>query len=293
MTTATHRRVVVVLQGGLGNQLFQWCGGETIRKITGYPVLYDCELTFRRDIWGRHFELGRLIPAERRAPQQPGDGPWRSLLERAGGAFESNVMWRLGISALPLPAVVKIARWWPGSEVVCRSHFQLLDYLDAGTVGRIREAMNLTEENQSSDVAVHFRLLRDTHASGARAPEHNDTILPLDYYRACLRRVRAQFGAVRYRVFSDDGAIPENVFERGDQVVLDPPEHPGGAWDTLARMAACRHFIVANSTFSWWGAFLGRSQDKRVYAPEKWLFLAAAPSQKGIFPEDWLRIPAS
>jgi hypothetical protein len=286
-----HRRVIVVLQGGLGNQLFQLCAGETIRIRTGHSVCYECELMFRNEPYGRQFELQNMIPPEQRASVRSGRWVWPSLLfAKMQAVAEKHLMCRVGISSLPLSAALRIVNWWPGSEVVCRSHFQSLEFIDSACVERIRETMRLPPENRNSEVLVHFRQSRDLYASGAVAPDHANTVLGLDYYRECLRLVRERYGAVRFRVFSDQGAIPDGVFLPSDEVVLDCPRQLERAWDTLARMAACRHFIVANSTFSWWAAFLGRSPDKQIYAPGEWMFNQLAPPQRGIFPEGWRRV---
>ena len=280
---AIGRRVIVVLQGGLGNQLFQFCAGEAIARDTGCPVLYDAGSGFPEDPHGRRFELQRLIPIERLAREYPRG---LRLLERMEGAFERHLMRRLGISSLPREAVRRIVKWWPGSNVVCRSHFQLLEYLNAEITEQIRDAMDLTA-GVSDEVAVHFRLARDRDASGAPARDHSGTVLPLEYYRRCLRQVRCDCGATRFRVFSDTGGIPRGVFEAADEALPEEPRASGGAWDTLTRMASCRHFITANSTFSWWAAYLSRSPGKRIYAPKNWLFSSGAPAQRGISPVGW------
>jgi hypothetical protein len=56
-------------------------------------------------------------------------------------------------------------------------------------------------------------------------------------------------------------------------------------------MAACRHHILANSTFSWWGAWLNPSPDKIVVAPDPW-FRDASLDSRDIVPEGWLRLGA-
>lgn len=54
-------------------------------------------------------------------------------------------------------------------------------------------------------------------------------------------------------------------------------------------MSACRHHIIANSSFSWWGAWLNSSKDKIVVTPEKWFL--GGPTNDDILPADWLRVP--
>jgi hypothetical protein len=285
---SSERGVIVVLQGGIGNQLFQLCAGEAIRKRTGYSVFYDCELGFRHDSFGRRFELAHLVPPERRTAPPAGDGSWRSpLQERLAVTFEQRFMFKLGICAVPLSYTLAMARWWPASEVVCRGCFQSLEYLDSEIVDRIRQAMNLTCEDKGSEIAVHFRLARDRNRDGELAPEFSGTVLSRDYYRQALRQVRRALGSVCFRVFCDTGAIPENVFEAGDRVLLDRPLPGEPSSITLRRMARCSHFVIANSTFSWWAAYLSQAEGKIVYAPKRWHFHHGSPPQKGIFPDAW------
>lgn len=288
---SSERRVILILQGGIGNQLFQLCAGETIRKRTGYDVVYDCNIGFRSDPSGRQFELAHLIPPERQANPAPAGRRWRNpLQERLAVAVEQRLMFPRGISSLPLAAALGMVRWWPASEVVCRGCFQLLEYVDLETVQRIRTAMELRSGAFSREVAVHLRLARDLDRHGEKMPQHAGTVLGMSYYRHALAVVRADIPGARFRVFSDSGRIPGNLFEPGDKVVLDEPLQDEAPSQTLNRMARSGHFVIANSTFSWWAAYLGSAEGKRVFVPQDWLFKNQAPAQRGIFPDGWRRI---
>lgn len=108
----------------------------------------------------------------------------------------------------------------------------------------------------------------------------------LDYYRAAMRLMRERAGAPEFFVFSDDiGWAREAFAGETDCSFVDE------AWDSslcdMMLMAACRHHIIANSTYSWWGAWLNPRPDKVVVAPSRWF---ATGARNDIVPEGWIRL---
>jgi len=178
----------------------------------------------------------------------------------------------------------------PGSRLCPAISRGIPDYVDPETVERIRDALDIPPGNLSTEVAVHFRHARDLDRHGETLGDDAGTVLALDYYRRALREVRAAFGGTRFRVFSASGVIPDGVFEARDKVLLDEPLQDAPPSLTLSRMARCGHFVIANSTFGWWAAYLGVAKGKRIYVPRDWRFNKRAPAQRGIFPDGWRRI---
>jgi hypothetical protein len=88
----------------------------------------------------------------------------------------------------------------------------------------------------------------------------------------------------KFFVFSDDPAWCRTVF-RGDRFTICS----GSEHEDLAKMASCAHHIIANSTFSWWGAWLNPSPSKTVIAPRVWFGPAMTKyTTKDLFPEGWI-----
>ena len=89
------------------------------------------------------------------------------------------------------------------------------------------------------------------------------------YYEAARRYMKEHFGDCRFYLFTDDAEWGRQQ-ESEDTVYVDASEG-AGAYVDMALMSCCRHHIIANSSFSWWGAWLDENPDKTVIAPAKWL----------------------
>jgi hypothetical protein len=117
-------------------------------------------------------------------------------------------------------------------------------------------------------VSVHVR--RGDYLKASVGSVHG--ILEAGYYARALRLMAGALGAdMTLFVFSDDPAAAEAVIATvpGHRTVIvrGDPDRP---WEDMALMARCRHHIVANSSFSWWGAWLNPSADKVVIGPRLW-----------------------
>ena len=82
--------------------------------------------------------------------------------------------------------------------------------------------------------------------------------------------------------------IRENYEDNGRFVAVESGREENGYLD-MYLMSRCRHYIIANSSFSWWGAWLGASRDKRIIAPSKW---AQNQCYTDIYTENMVRISA-
>ena len=145
---------------------------------------------------------------------------------------------------------------------------------------------------EASRLPVSMHIRRGDYLKPVTAEVHG--ILDGSYYRRAANRIESALGGeVDYFVFSDDAAAAEQMLDflpnarlnhiRGD------PDRP---WEDMALMARCRHHVIANSSFSWWGAWLNQSRDKIVIAPRAW-FVSTELSKKDtndLYPAGWVLI---
>jgi hypothetical protein len=108
----------------------------------------------------------------------------------------------------------------------------------------------------------------------------------IDYYAAALELMRARLGRPLFHIFSDDPDWCRATFRDSDIVVVSKPN--GDAVDDLLAMARCRHHVIANSSFGWWGAWLGARADSIVVAPVPWF--SEAPLASDLLPSSWVRL---
>jgi hypothetical protein len=136
----------------------------------------------------------------------------------------------------------------------------------------------------SNSVCLHVRRGDYLHHNG----------LPLvcarSYYDNALEHMRRFVRKPQVFVFSDDIPWCRDAFAVPDIAFVDT-NGPGQAADDLRLMAACRHHIIANSSLSWWGAWLARHPGQIVIAPQPWL--TDVPSLADLLPAHWLKLPKS
>lgn len=107
-----------------------------------------------------------------------------------------------------------------------------------------------------------------------------------EYYITSMKKLEERVGAVKFFVFSDDPEWAREFFadKAYDCEIVDQNKGPA-SFNDLRLMSACNHNIIANSSFSWWGAWLNSKTDKTIIAPRQWM---KGVESTRIIPSDWL-----
>jgi len=286
--------VIVRLEGGLGNQLFQYAAGRTLALETDRQLLLDTS-AYREDRL-RSYQLDRFAIAAR--PLVAGDVPLFKLRRsRLRGIVPRR--WRYSIAREAFPARLPV--WSPAAGLDAGAPY-LIGYWQseryfAAAADTIRREFRLREPADQANgaildsiagcdaVALHVR--RGDYVSNPAATAYHG-LCGLEYYRAAIDRLSSVIARPHLFVFSDDLDWVRGHLDTGHPTTW--VGHNGQTpWEDLRLMAACRHFIIANSSFSWWGAWLGGWPGKRVIAPARW-FRADHGGEGEIVPAGWERI---
>lgn len=114
-----------------------------------------------------------------------------------------------------------------------------------------------------------------------------DWTIPIDYYYKSMETMKEKYPNATFYVFSDDVAwAKENLQNNKYQIKYIEHHYDNNPFDDIWLMSKCRHNIIANSSYSWWGAYLNGNKDKLVIAPQK----IQKTNNKDILPNTWMVI---
>lgn len=286
------KMIVVRLKGGLGNQLFQYAAGRALATRLNAPLKFD-NITSLSSGKARGLELDK---------------------------FEVNV--ELATKAevkkfIPFPGLYyhkPKAISLLGKNIFHEKHFEFDDdfnllrdpvYLDgywqspkyfesiASTIlseykikgNYLTNVKSKAVELQNSDtISVH---IRRGDFLNPKANAYHGT-LPLEYYKRAINILREKTANSTLCFFSDDIEWVKEQFKELDNIDFIS-SHTKSAIEDFFLMSSCRHNIIANSSFSWWAAWLNRNPGKIVIAPTNW-FAVSSIKTYDLFPPNWLRI---
>lgn len=294
--------VIVRLRGGLGNQLFQYAAGRTLAERHGVPLRYDArwyadprhQLTAVRTFDLPHFRTtGREASPDELAPfAYPADARfWTRLRCRLGRQLRGRRLWSCEqpgyageFARLPQPVLIE-------------GYFQDLRFFEPAAralAQDLRLGLELPANVRDKEAALRaapsvcIQVRRTDFVSDAATAQRHGSC-GTEYFRRAWGEILRGEPAARGFVFTDDHAWAVATFGAWPGVEVVGPEFDGPAYlHRFHLMTACRHFVIANSTWGWWAAWLGRDPAKRVVMPERWFADEAMNrAAAGLRPAGW------
>lgn len=285
--------------GGLGNQMFQYAAGRALSILRGVPLYLDVS---HFNGYGLHqgFELDKVFSCPVTLAE--------SEDVRAVLGWQST---RLARRILARPAlrnfrnchfvVEPYFHYWPGLCNVpvpsyLAGYWQSERYF-ADVKQTIRADFtfrnHMTDRNQAlakeisavNSVSLHIR--RGDYANNSRTNATHG-LCPLAYYEAAVRYIADRVDAPHFFVFSDDVDWVRANFTSQYAFIYVDHNQEADSYNDMRLMSLCKHNIIANSTFSWWGAWLNPHDDKIVIAPNKWF--ANDNDTRNLLPSDWIAL---
>jgi hypothetical protein len=278
------RPVVVTLMGGLGNQLFQYAAARALADQINTNLFID--LSHYTSEQERNYELGAYhLRAEVLGTDFTSRLRKKVILKRLPGFQEASFAYDSRVRDL-------------GSGVWLKGYFQSEKYfiLEEQRIKKdLTLKIQLSEQTQklqkvlmADKNAVSLHVRRGDYVSN---PSFNafHGVTSIEYYERALNLVAQTHPNLSIYIFSDDPVwVTQNMKFKYPQTVVQANSADRG-FEDLHLMALCQHHILANSSFSWWGAWLARHSGQIVVAPKKW-FQASNMDDRDLLPSNWIRI---
>ena len=293
-------KVIVRIEGGIGNQLFCYAAARRLALVNNAELVIDDVTGFARDRRYRreyaldHFNIPsrkatlaeRLEPFER---YRRGMMKWvsnrkpfaeRRYMEQEGLAFDERLL------SLQVKGTIYLDGYWQSEDYFKDVEKTIREDLQIISPGDEFNQHMAEEIHECNAVAVHVRFFDGLEST----PVHNVSI---DYYQRAIELLKSKIDSPHYFLFSDnpDAARASLALPEGRVTFVFHNHGDENAYADLWLMTQCRHFIIANSTFSWWGAWLGQKMNSLVVAPDPDSF---DPGNfwaiRGLVPTRWTRL---
>jgi hypothetical protein len=293
--------IIVRLNGGLGNQLFQYSAAYGLAKknqdqfkidLSAYDKQYGKRNTVRSpDLL--HFSISSLIANPQESYKLRNPKGQVSRITR----FMRQKMFKQYYSDWHPQLLEKTGDIYLEGYFQCEKYFKsYYSELDLDLNLRAEYAGEIAEWERrlstiSNPVSLHVR--RGDYVSDLKASAvHN--ICTVGYYLRAIEEMKKRVDNATLVVFSDDIDWVHNNLKLGDSAIyVSGSKNKKGASllasQELIIMSRCAHHIISNSSFSWWGAYLNKRNDKVVLAPSLWN-RSMIDNHKNILPESWIRI---
>lgn len=286
--------IIVKLIGGLGNQLFQYAAARRLAQARSVPLKLDISGFGEYKL--HKYSLAHFNIAEDFADEacRPPKGLLRKAADLAGGypgaggftrLFKEKSL-RFDPALLEAPGNVYLDGYWQSEK-----YFKDAEALLRGEL-TFREGPDKANAPLAAEIAgcaaasLHVRR-GDYAANPVTTGIHG--LVGMDYYERAMRLLSAKVPGVRFFAFTDDPEWTAKNLSADYPVTLVGHNNADKNYEDLRLMSLCGHNIIANSTFSWWGAWLNAHPGKTVIAPAGW-FKAGTHDSADLVPENWLRL---
>ncbi|WP_412778172.1 alpha-1,2-fucosyltransferase [Thalassospira lucentensis] len=286
--------VVVGLSGGLGNQIFQYAAGRALSLKLNAPLELDVSWFSKRSDRSYALEPFRVSGRLRRSlPHLPSFFSQlesrvarRYALKRMGVCVYREPHFHFDSAFEAITQPVYIEGYWQSPRYFAKYANIIQDdlCLEKPLPDQCRRVM---EDIKNSDaICLHVR--RGDYITDPIAARTHGAC-SLSYYQDGVMRLLGGLSRPKCFLFSDDPHwVRDNINLPCEATVVDINGSDEAHRD-LVLMASCRHFVIANSSLSWWAAWLGQAADKRVVAPLNW-FKSADKDTSDLIPMGWERI---
>lgn len=293
--------IIVKIMAGLGNQMFQYATARALAlhrntdlylDISSYMDMADVDTprSYELDVYNINASiandelLSSVLPTE--AVRTKYVDRWKEIVGR--GSIWTYLEKHHGYNPelLNTPKNVYISGWWQCPKYFQDIRSQLLKEFEPVNAPNEKNTDYIQKALSCNSISLHVR--RGDYVSNKNAFSHHG-LAPIEYYTLAIEHFKSTVDSPVFFVFSDDLDWCKNNLPLPEGSIYVDGNGGASAYEDIRIMRSCKHAVIANSSFSWWGAWLNNNPSKVVIAPRVWLQNEEANAQIDIVPEEWLR----
>jgi len=293
--------IIVNLTGGLGNQMFQYALGRVLAQnnhdtlkldLRSFSIFQSIDTlrTYELDV----FQLSSRISTRRESMRLSDPNPIIIVINRflhttfsaypAGFAMEKDHNFNPDI--WDLRGDVYLQGFWQSEKYFSNHRELILNEFTFKSRPTRKNAILLKSINSSESVSVHVR--RGDYVSNVQANKFHGTC-DIGYYKKAIKDLAKKCKSPSFYVFSDDIEWCKKNLPISYPVTYVSHNQGEKSWEDMRLMSKCKHNIIANSSFSWWGAWLNTNPNKVVIAPKNW-FRDKSVHTDDLIPSTWVKL---
>ncbi|HEV7229989.1 MAG TPA: alpha-1,2-fucosyltransferase [Bacteroidia bacterium] len=291
--------IAVRLKGGMGNQMFQYAAGRSLAQHLNTSLFVDLSFLRLKGTWTpREYELGVfaarpqfLSPEEAESFLKLYSDPMRRRTKRFLPFLYSKTYFpEKHFQFDPLFFEQKdntyIEGYWQSEKYFKRVESLIRTDFTFREPAGDRNARLASDMRSGETVSLHIR--RGDYVKDAGINSFHG-VCDIGYYKQAVEYLNQRNTGLRYFVFSDDADWAREHLSFIPGMTCVDHNHGAESYRDMQLMSCCKHHIIANSSFSWWGAWLGENEKKTVIAPEKW-FQQPGVILSDIYPSGWIKL---
>lgn len=286
--------IIVKLQGGLGNQLFQYAFGRHLSLKNNTNLKLD--ISFFRNSTLRQYALDKFAISAQFASLNEFEllkqksysrfNRLKKIFLNTGACYMREENIAFDPSYLNAGPNTALEGYWQCEDYFISSAVQIRKDLEIKIGPSVDNAALLSEIKTGNSISIHVR--RGDYQSPGIVSIHG--CCTMDYYHEAIKVMASRVDMPFFYIFSDEPDWVERNMQLMPPFKIVDINNNNTAYEDLRLMANCKHHIIANSTFSWWGAWLNPNKDKIVIVPKQWFADKELQSSSSMIPQNWIRL---
>jgi hypothetical protein len=290
------KKITVKLKGGLGNQMFQYAFGRSLSHKNNSRLVLDINFLLvqsrKKGFTLRQYSLSSFNIIEN-----------KTLLSKLAEISLPKLLLKINNKLVKIKNKLKLEKiiyennylnnnlnnkriyldgYWQEETYFKEIENIIIKEFTLKKTSKTAEKIKNLIKGKNNPISIHIR--RGDYVSNPKILSQFG-LCSIDYYKKAIKYLNEKVDNPTFFVFSDDiNWAKQNLKIKNTFFISNPKINEA---EDIMLMSQCKHHIIANSSFSWWGAWLSNNSDKIVIAPNKWF---NQDPNKNIVPKNWKKI---